>query len=97
MFNVLDPKIANISDAAGVGYFGTCAELRCYTGFIKEMNLLPGGGYIGAARIGIRLGEPSGATMRACPSCTYVNINLGVGFIDNEGNIVIPPKKPEHD
>ncbi|SMC18258.1 YD repeat-containing protein [Andreprevotia lacus DSM 23236] len=90
MFKAVDPQISAIQEASGVGYWGSCGELQSYTGFVKTANVLPSGGFIGAAQVGERLGQPAGTVMRACPSCTYVNGQLGVGFIDSEGNLVLP-------
>lgn len=90
MFGSLDARVAQLNQEAGVKYFGTCGELQSYTGFTNATFELPAGGFTGAAQVGERFGIPAGSAMNACPSCTFVNSRLGVGFTDANGNIVWP-------
>ena len=92
MFGSLDSRVAMLNQQAGVKYWGTCGELQSYTSFATFTKELPAGGFTGAAQVGERFGIPAGTVMNACPSCTFVNSQLGVGFIDNTGTI-IPPKR----
>lgn len=90
MFGTLDSRVAQLNQQAGVKYFGTCGELQSYTNFANSTLDLPVSGFTGAAQVGERFGIPAGTVMNACPSCTFVNSRLGVGFIDSNGNIVLP-------
>jgi hypothetical protein len=92
MFGSLDSRVATLNQQAGVKYWGTCGELQSYTNYANFSKELPAGGFTGAAQVGERFGIPAGTVMNACPSCTFVNTQLGVGFIDNTGTIV-PPKR----
>jgi filamentous hemagglutinin len=91
----LNSYIKSLNSDAGVKYWGTCAELQCYTNAISaNSGSLPSGGVVGAAQVGERFGIPAGTVINACPSCSYVNNRLSIGHTNNLGQTVPPGVKP---
>jgi filamentous hemagglutinin len=91
----LNNYIKSLNSEAGVKYWGTCAELQCYTNAINaNSGSIPSGGVIGAAQVGERFGIPAGTVINACPSCSYVNNRLSIGHTNNLGQTIPPGAKP---